>query len=303
MLLKTSNQVFTVFQTLRSYQKINVYLAKDATANANHYLINEICCPQIIRSNIEELLTLRQEQNSPGFVDIFTQDSKLYLVFKYAKPSLIMDYLHKNKLSFTERVKLLENYLFNLSAWTSSPLAISRSLTDLDNINLYSEADIFFNFSLKPDHFQEPKDRSTLFNNIATLIRVLFAKELNSKKGRQLHLIIEKCEKSIYKTVPQIAKEVQGVDISSSGEKFKQYLQGKRSLLKQAKDYALIALIAVMVVIVYTRFISPSAIKPSQPVQPVTQVGEVLILQETPSEQEPADSKDVNPPAIIRVDL
>ncbi len=299
MILKTSNKHFAIYQKLRSYKELNLYLAKEGDSNANHYLITEILCPQIIRSCIKELLALREEKSFSQFVDVFSFNSKLYLVLEYTKPMLLLDYLSKNKLTFGEKVKTLDNYLFQLASYASLPMSIRIALTDLENINLQPDHSVFFNFLLTPQSIGQSHDKASLLKGISAVIKAIFVQELSSTKGKELQLIIEKCEKSIYKTVPEIIKDVKNIDTSSTWDKLKLYLQEKKSSVQRVKDLGMTVFLVLLVVVVYSRFISPNPL--GSQLVPVTQIGEVVIIEES-LEEEPEQESPAPPPVVIKVE-
>lgn len=303
MRLKAKNRTFTVYQTLGSYQDVYVYLAREGADQENRYLVNEIQSPQMIRTYLDELLSLQKDDNFSEFVDLFTLNSKLYLVFKYAKPFLFMDFLNKYTLSFPEKVTLMNNYLFQLSSYTRFSPIILQALTDPENINVSPDGTAYFNFSLKPQHFADPADKSAPFQGIAALLKTLFAKELASRKKKQLLFIIEKCEKGLYKSIPELKKDVQEIDTFSTWDKIKEYFQARKSVLKIIKNVGLAALIVVFLVIIYTRFIAPGPAQRADAPLPVEQIGEVTVQEEEETdENDEAESPDPEQPRRIRID-
>ncbi len=296
MIIKTASRTFSVFQILSSYQDITVYLAKDKadiTINSDNYLINEICCKNLIQSCLEGLLTLHKEKNFSEFVDMFILDSNLYLVFKYTKPQLIMNYLDKHKLNFKERIKIAKSYLFQLSSYAPFSPAIVQSLTDPDNINIDSHGTIYFNFSLKQHYLFEPEDKSLLLNRIASFLKILFAKELAGKKGRQALIIIDKCEKSLYKSIPEIERDVQNIDTSSFWDKTKEYINSKKNTLKLILNLGLSVLTVIIIIFFYTNFIAPGPDKAPQQAPPITRISEVEIQSgQLEEKDEPIDNNN-----------
>lgn len=305
MLLKAKNRTFSVFQTLGSYQDLCVYLARDTKGGETSYLVNEISSPQVIRSSLKAMLSLRKESNISEFEDIFTLNSRLYVVFKYAKPYLLLDYLNKYRLSFAERVKLMENYLFQLSSYSHLPPAVLQSLTDPDNINIQRDRDVYFNFSFKPAYLLAAGDKANLFKRLGSLLKILFAGELSGSGKRELLVVMGKCEKNLYKSIPEMNRDVKGIDTSSNWDKVREYFHARKNTLNLLKNMGLTFLTIVIFIIIYTRFISPGPGAATEPAMPVTQIGEVTLETEEddPEEHNSADQPEpVSQPRIIRID-
>jgi hypothetical protein len=313
MLLHTDKRSFSVFQTLHSYKDVNVYLANELlddkqqanNANSRQYLINEIHSHDVIQLVIKDMLALQKESTFTEFIDVFTLDSKLYVVFSYNKPYLLNTYINRHKLSFANRVSLLQAYLFRLSTYMYLPMPILMSLIHEDNINVTPDEDIYFHFAFHPANLQPALTKQILFAEIALIIGKMFSDELTTHKGKQLRLIMQKCERNVYSSIPEIVKDVKQLDSRPFADKAKSWFTDKMSLLHKVKNFAFIGLIAVVVFVLYTRFISPSSIQPVDIPQSIQQVGELQIGEPTSSQGDESEHIPLDPaePVIIQIDV
>lgn len=309
MHLPTDNRNYETFQTVKASKEVNVYLARDLLYKATPdvesplYLVNEITDVDLIHNNIEQLLALRQERRITDFVDVFTLQSKLYLVFKHKKPYLLADYLTRHKLTYANRVKLLENVLFNISSHALFPDSILCALTEVDNIHVNPDESSFSSYALQASHLLPNSNRRDVWLGIARLIMQMFPEELMQKRGRTLHFIIEKCERSVYRSLPEIIHDVRLIDTATTWERFKRSLQERKQQLSLVKQFGWGVIIVLIVFVIYTRFISPNAAHNLDKQLPVKQVGEIIVIEATPSDDsEPTTSSYPLPPPVITID-
>ena len=286
MRLNVKNRSFNVYQTLGSYNDVHVYLAREGASVKERYLINEIRCPQMIRHHLGELLSLQQEDSFAELVDVFSFNSRVYVVFKYSSPSLLMNYLHKNQLSLMEKLKLIDHYFFQLSFYSRFSPKVVHALTDPDNINVSQDGSVYFNFSLKPAHFTGGEDKTSLSKRIASLLRMVFSEELAGRKKQPLLVILEKCDKGLYRSIPEVKKDMLKVDTTSFWDRVKNYLHERKHVLDTLKNLGVTALVVVFFVLVYTQYIAPGPHQTADTPVPVTQIGDVAVSEEVDREEE-----------------
>ncbi|KAB2951944.1 hypothetical protein F9B85_10320 [Heliorestis acidaminivorans] len=284
MLLYSNQRVYRVYRTLRSFKDLQVLLAYDgATGDPTRgkvYLINEICNPSFIRTTIEEMLSLRRHSTFSEFAEVFSLNSKLYVVFHYNKSSALQDFLAHHKLPFAKRVLLVQNLLSKLSAYTALPVSVQLASVDFENINVQNDMSVSFNFAMHPNHFHSTTSHNDVYIGIANLINELFSKEVHTKEGRSLQLIMEKCERSVYKSVPEILIDARQIDTSSRWDKTRKWFDKKRPLLQKVKTLTFTVVLVLLIFVVYTRFISRDAVQTVGEPPVINQLGEIHLLQE-----------------------
>ncbi|OEF97122.1 hypothetical protein [Desulfuribacillus alkaliarsenatis] len=307
MLLQSNQRVYSIYQTLRSYKDLQVYLANEASvsnqATQKQYLINEFRNPELIRNCIEDMLSLQKDATVAEFVDVFTSGACLYTVFTYSQPYLLKDYVARHRLSFGNRVNLLKNILFKLSTYSQAPLPVLIHLVDTDNIHVHPDETIYFSFAFHPEQLQSSSTINTLYLKIANLVLLLFPKETDSRSNKQLQMVLKKCERAVYQSIPEIVKDVERIDTSTFTEKLKNWFQERKSQVQLLKNISLVALLLFFSFILYTRFIVPDNTTPVQAPVPVQQVGELPVSNGSPEQETEALEEQATEPALIHVDV
>lgn len=258
MFISSLKRDYFLFQTLNELGDVKSFVAKDPNTKSL-FLINQIANRSLINTHIKELMSLEEERILEEFADLFTFDSNLYLAFKFTRPNPLVEYLHNNELSFAEKIELLKSYFFEMSALNNLPLVLKIALTDPDNINVHSDGHVYFNFLLKAEHFKTPMETSSFYSGIAQIIQTVFEKELTAKKGQKLQIIIEKCYKNLYHTLPEIIKDIEEVDTSSYLTRIIKRIKARYpKALEVFKKVSFAALAFLALFFIYTKYIGPA---------------------------------------------
>jgi len=285
MFISSLNRDYFLFQTLNEIGNVKSYVAKDPNTKSL-FLINQLTNRSLINAHIKDLISIDEQRILEDFADLFTFDTKLYLVFKFNQPNPLVEYLHKSDWTFAEKIDLLKNYLFEISAQSELPLILKIALTDLDNINVHPDGFVYFNYLLKTEHFNGPMEPARVYFGIAQIIETIFDKDLTSKNGQKLQIIIEKCNKNLYHTLPEIIKDVEEIDTSSFFTRIKKKLQTKYpKALKILKDASFVAMAFLALFFIYNKYIGPATQQTLNSQKPVTKIGDIVIIEEPRQEE------------------
>lgn len=246
-------QKYTVLKVLCSDHKINCYIAQKKNQEKDKFvLVNEICDRKIINQYIPQIVTLSHKRLT-DFVECFTEDSKLYVVFSYTNSTNLKKELERQKMPFEFRVILIQKILQKIIEKGSFPNVLKANVLHWENI-LFEENRIDFNYRF----FAEGMDKSQkkeVFFVFETLLQHLFHQD-ELENNSKLHIVLEKCQKQIYHSFGEVLKDLQDVLTSMDEEKdLKTLALEKKKKLQKNITQAFMILVAITAgFVVYQKF-------------------------------------------------
>ena len=196
----------------------------------NFFILNEFSYND---ENLGKFKILFNMFNSPEkpkeFVDFFVEDEKFYAVFTYFQEDSIEKKYSKtfNTSHFDERCKILESILIYFEGIYRFPRCILGCLSEPENIRVDEEKNIHFIYDLRnmDKYSDETKNLNLIFENIAKVIYILLENE-------ELHIVIDKCKRGVYRSIPQMAVELKRAERISMNSSWGSYIRYQISLRK-----------------------------------------------------------------------
>lgn len=203
----------------------------------NFFILNEFSYND---ENLEKFKVLFNMFNSPEkpkeFVDFFVEDEKFYAVFTYYQEDSIEKKYSKtlNTSHFDERCKILESILIYFESIYRFPRCILGCLSEPGNIRVDEEKNIHFIYDLRnmDKYSDEAKNLNLIFENISKVIYIFLQNEARAKFNKELHIVIDKCKRGVYRSIPQMAVELKRAERISMNSSWGSYIRYQISLRK-----------------------------------------------------------------------
>lgn len=250
---------YLVLRILEPSKYINYYVGetKDMEKSIS-VIINEIFDRDIINFYLTDFLLMKQNKKLPDFIDCFTEDSKLYVVFSYRKGRNITKFLKEEKLRKEYRIVLLKNIMQKFLEYGFCPAILRKSILSPQNL-MVDEGAVYFNYCLCPNTNKEVIDEDSIFKSIGNIINDIFKKDelANEKK---LSIILEKCEKGLYLSMGELIKDLE--DLSGAIEKEESLktiiLEKKKKFEKYILRAFVLCIVFGVAFVLYENYISKS---------------------------------------------
>ena len=78
----------------------------------------------------------------------------------------------------------------------------------------------------------ESKSMSLIFENFAKIIYILLEPEAQAKFNKELHIVIDKCKRGVYRSIPQMVVELRRAERISMNSSWMSYIKYQLSLRK-----------------------------------------------------------------------
>lgn len=246
MILSNNNEdKYFVLTTGKSTDTYKCHICKKINSDSNRlFLVNEYNTNPITNSYLTLFTQLQGIKNFKQFVEIFTKDSKVYVVFNYIRSSLLISKIEKENPSIEKRLMLLEAFCIALMKIDMLPLQIKYELLTSDNINIDSNEEIFFNYSLtlyKKSNYVTELDFT---NKISDIIKMIFQ---NTNLPLCIQTLIKDLDKGTINKLSSIYIAVQDLKNTYPKEKQDEEL---RKLSQKNKNKKLAAYVAALILLV-----------------------------------------------------
>lgn len=203
----------------------------------NFFILNEF---SYNNENLEKFKILFNMFNSPEkpkeFVDFFVENEKFYAVFTYHQEDSVNKKYSKNlnTAHFNERCKILETILIYFESIYRFPRCILGCLSEPGNIRVDEEKNVYFIYDLRnmDKYSDETKNLNLIFQNIAHVICIFLETEVQAKFNKELHIVVDKCKRGVYSSIPQMAVELKRAERISMNSSWFSYIKYQLSLRK-----------------------------------------------------------------------
>ncbi len=203
----------------------------------NFFVLNEFSYND---ENLEKFKILfnmfNSEEKPKEFVDFFVEDEKFYAVFTYFQEDSIEKKYSKtfNTSHFDERCKILESILIYFESIYRFPRCILGCLSEPGNIRVDEEKNVHFIYDLRDmdKYIDEAKSMNLIFENISKVIYILLEPEAQAKFNKELHIVIDKCKRGVYTSIPQMVVELKRAEKISMNSSWGSYIRYQLSLRK-----------------------------------------------------------------------
>lgn len=150
----------------------------------------------VIYRNIEMFSLLRNNNKFVDFIECFSKDSCLYVIFAYYEEFPI-DFQEVSQLPLIQRVAIVKQIL-SLIIVLDMPKSILYDALSNNNINLDSSGKIYFNYFMKNvDRYDNIKDKEVI-KRIGLICINVFNEELAINSVDGLKNLINDCENGVY---------------------------------------------------------------------------------------------------------
>lgn len=251
-----------------SNMKISISYKGEKNLQNNLFLINEIPYKNENLHIFKTLFKLFSYKNRPKeFLDFFTHDKKFYSIFKYTEAPTIKEKFDKelNTTAFKDRCKILENILVRIDKMSKFSPEILACVTQPENIKVDDKKNIIFIYNLKDIESYKKNSKEKMNQNLHDIIFYILRQECEAGFNKQLHIVLYKCKKGLYSSIPQMIidlKKAEKVSMTSSWIGYIRYqLSLRKPLIKKIAQTSLTCAVVVgLVYLGYTKITKGQAI-------------------------------------------
>ncbi|WP_341878099.1 hypothetical protein [Defluviitalea saccharophila] len=246
MILSNNNEEkYFVLTTSESTDIYKCHICRKMNSNSNQlFLVNEYYTNQITNSYLTIFTQLQGLKNFKSFTEIFTKDSKVYVVFNYINASLLKSKIENENPSIEERFKFLEAFCIALMKVEMLPLPLKCELLDSSNVNINSNDEIYFNYSLKLHKKANYVTSLDFTNRISDIIKMIF---YNTKMPLCVRAIVNRLDEGSLNKLSNLYTAVQKLKDEYPQEKLDEEL---KSIALKKKNKRLIACIASIILLI-----------------------------------------------------
>lgn len=225
---------YTLVATLHSSEFVDVSVAyRGENTQDNLYIINKVPLDDKNTPLFKKLYFSFYESEKPReFEKFFVSEKHFYSIFKYVKAESIKQKFNKNVCTtlFDERCKILEYILMKIDKISTLPPEILASVIRPENIliDFDRHIHILYNFEHVPEYKQDPK--LAVFKNIGDIIFTMLQAEAEAKYNKALHVVLGKCKKGVYSSIPQLVVDLKKAAQISKNSSWLSYIKYQISL-------------------------------------------------------------------------
>ena len=234
MLNVKRNADYTHVATLSKSEDVNVSIAyRGNNPQENLYIINKIPLESKNLDLFKKLYFSFYESKKPNeFEKFFVSEKYFYSIFKYTKAESIKQKFNKNICTtlFDERCKILEYILMKIDKISTLPQEVLASILKPENILIDADRHIHILYNF--EHvFEYKKDaKLAVFQNIGDIIFTMLQAEAEAKYNKSLHVILGKCKKGVYSSIPQLVVDLKKAEKISKNSNWISYIKYQISL-------------------------------------------------------------------------
>lgn len=254
---------YTIIATKYQSEQINIYIAYKGEKNLsnNLYILNEIPYEPDNIGIFKTLYFIYSSKNKPKeFCDFFVHKDNFYSVFKYKEsPGITKKYDKELSTShFDERCKVLEQILMKVEQINKLPKNVAACATELENICVDSDKNIIFNYNLKNIRNYPENENKLIYEHIHDIIFTILRQECEAGFNKQLHLVLDKCKKDVYSSIPEMIIDLKKAEKISKASSWWGYIKlkikSKKPIISRVSKTILTTSIVVgLIYLVYSK--------------------------------------------------
>lgn len=142
------------------------------------FLINIFKNVHIINKILPKIVKLKY-MDYQHYVEHFTINNHLYVVFTYAKPLKLKKYFNNQKPSFKEKLDITDSFFTGILSLSHLPLNLRYKISDFDNINVNFEGKIYFSHILDFRKTKEEFEEKDFFKKTGVVLEFIFKNREN----------------------------------------------------------------------------------------------------------------------------
>ena len=254
---------YTVIATKHQDDQMNIYIAckGEKKLSNNLYILNEIPYEPENIELFKTLFSVYSSKNKPKeFCDFFVHNDNFYSVFKYKEaPNIAQKYDKELSVShFDERCRVLEYILMKVERVNKLPKNIAACVTEVENICVDDEKNIIFNYNLKNIRKYQENDIKLIYEHIHDIIFTILRQECEAGFNKQLHIVLDKCQKNVYSSIPEMIVELKKAEKVSKASSWWGYIKSRIELkkpiiLKVSRTALSTAIVVGMFYLIYSK--------------------------------------------------
>lgn len=225
MKIHSLNGNITIIKKIYDNESFEINLCKKNEIEDKLYTIIVLKDIKLIHNNIQLFSKIRENNKFSDFIDCFSQNSYLYIMFSYYTENSI-EFDKVVNFPLLQRVEIAKQIL-RLIVLLDIPKPILYDVMSDDNINLDSSGKVYFNYFLKNiDRYSAVEEKDGI-KRIATIFVKIFPEEITENTVDGFNLLVEQCENATYNNIMSIYS-----DFSNLNDNFIKSSQRK----KEKKD-------------------------------------------------------------------
>lgn len=203
MEINTLNGTIFVVRKVYDNEELEVNICKYKKLSEDKlYTIVILKSSNIIKKSIEFFYLLRENHKFDDFIECFSQNSKLYIVFKYHGDATI-NYEEVSEMPLMQRVEITKQ-LLSLIVLLDLPKEILYDIFSNNNINLNPNGKVYFSYYLKNIDMYEKVTEKHAIKKMGLFFRKIFPQELMNDSVKNFKELVYRCENGKYKNILDI---------------------------------------------------------------------------------------------------
>lgn len=204
MEIQCIHEELSIIKRVYNDEFYEINLCKHKEVNENKlYTVITIKDENLVRENIEIFSSLRYNNKFTDFIECFSKNSYLYIVFSYyeEKP---LDFNEVCDFPLMQRVEIVKQIL-SMCIILNMPAPILYDA--VSNINLDSSGKIYFNYFLRRINKYNNLKNKDVIKKLSIIFINIFSGELEINSVSGLKELIEKCENMEYENIMEIYRD------------------------------------------------------------------------------------------------
>lgn len=204
MEIQSIHEELSIIKRVYSNEFFEINLCKYTQIDKNKlYTVITIKDKKLIHENIELFSSLRYNNKFVDFIECFSKNSCLYIVFSYYKEEPL-DFDEVSDFPVMQRVDIVKQIL-SMCILLNIPDEILYDV--ISNINLDSSGKVSFNYFLKSVNKYSSVKNNAVIKKLAAIFINIFSEELEINSVTGLKDLIEKCENKEYENIMEIYRD------------------------------------------------------------------------------------------------
>ena len=203
MEINTLNGTIFIVRKVYDNEELEINLCKyKKNSEDKLYTVVILKNSHIIKKSIKFFYLLKENHKFDDFIECFSQNSKLYIVFKY-NDEVSIKYEEVSEMPLMQRVEITKQ-LLSLIVLLDVPKEILYDIFSNNNINLDPSGKVSFNYYLKNIDMYEKVTNKHAIKKIGLFFRKVFPQELMTDSVKNFKELVYRCDNGKYENVIDI---------------------------------------------------------------------------------------------------
>lgn len=230
MVIQSLYENMTIIKRIYDSESFEINLCKQNETDNKLYTTIVLKDINLIHSNIKFFSKMRENDKFIDFINCFSRNSYLYIMFSYYEENPIK-FDQVSSLPLLQRVEIAKQIL-ELIVILDIPKPILYDVLSDENINLDSSGKISFNYFLKNmDRYNAIEEKSGI-KRIASMFVKIFPEEITENTVDGFNSLVQQCENGTYKNIMSIYLEFRNLN-DNFVKSLKRKKQKKENIIKR----------------------------------------------------------------------